>query len=216
MTNSKSVVDLDEVLDLYARASESFDAKVLHDFIEKYPQHAKPLQRYAQVQLTFRQPARAEVEAEPLTDKEMLPRRSKLLQRMQELRGTPSPGDVADAAGKLAAVSGASGVEAAARAIFSSADHGEDLLFLSVVDSTSRVDGVPDWFHEGLGSHIGSPAAHVVHALVAKRQQRLGHQRFSAQDKLTEGPPVTWKQLVEDCITDEEVKKKILERTERS
>ena len=49
-----------------------------------------------------------------------------------------------------------------------------------------------------------------------KRQQHLGHQRFSAQDKLAEGPPVTWEQLVEDCITDEEVKKKILERAERS
>jgi hypothetical protein len=216
MINSKPTADLDEVLGLYARASEAFDAKVLRDFIEKYPEHAKQLQRYAQVQLTFKQPTRAEVEAEPLTDEEMLPQRSKLLQRMQQLRGTPSPDEVANAAKKLAAVSGASGVEGVARAIFSSAEHGEDLLFLSVVDSTSPVDGVPDWFYEGLGSHLGSPAAHVVQAIVAKRQQHLGHQRFSAQDKLAEGPPVTWEQLVEDCITDEEVKKKILERTERS
>jgi len=216
MTNSKPTADLDEVLGLYASASEAFDAKVLRDFIEKYPEHAKPLQRYAQVQLTFKQPTQAEVEAESLTDEEMLPQRSKLLQRMQQLRDTPAPEDVVDAAKKLSAVSGTSGVESAARAIFSSAEDGEALLFLSVVDSTSRVDGVPDWFYEGLGNYVGSPAAHIVQAIVTKRQQHFGHQRFSAQDKLAEGPPVTWEQLVEDCITDEEVKKEILERTERS
>ena len=217
MINSKHTVDLDEVLDLYARASKAFDAKVLHDFISKYPEHTKPLQRYAQVQLTFKQPTREEVEAEHLTDEEMLPQRSKLLQRMQQLRGRPSPSEVAEASKKLAAVSGESGVANAAKAVFLSAGHGEDLLFVSVVDSTSRVDGVPDWFHEKLGNHVGSPAAHVVQAIVAKRQQQhRGHQRFSAQDKLAEVPPVTWEQLVEDCITDEEVKKQIVERTERS
>lgn len=216
MINSKPTVELDEVLDLYAHASEAFDAKVLHDFIEKYPEHAKPLQRYAQVQLTFKQPTRAEVEAERLTDEEMLPQRSKLLQRMQQLRGTPSSEEITEAAKKLAAVSGATGVAEAAKAVFLSVDHGEDLLFLSIVDSSSRVEGVRDWFHERLGNYLGCPAAHVVQAIVAKRQQQLGHQRFSAKDKLSEGPPVTWEQLVEDCITDEDVKKEILERTKRS
>jgi hypothetical protein len=216
MTNSKPTVELDEVLDLYARASEAFDAKVLHDFIEQYPEHAKPLQRYAQVQLTSKQPTRAEVEAERLTDEEMLPQRSKLLQRMQQLRGTPSPEDVSEATQKLAAISGATGVTEAAKAVFLSVNHGEDLLFLSIVDSSSPVDGVPDWFHERLGDYLGCPTAHVVQSMVAKRQQQLGHQRFSAQDKLAEGPPVTWAKLVEDCITDEEVQKEILVRAKRS
>ena len=216
MTNSKPTVELDEVLGMYARASESFDAKVLHDFIVKYPEHAKPLQRYAQVQLTFKQPTREEVESEQLSEEEMLPQRSKLLLRMQQQRGTPSPEDVAAAGKKLAAVSGPSGVENAARAIFSSAEHGEDLLFLSVVDSSFQVDGVPAWFHTRLGKHLECPPAAVSQAMAMKRQQHLGHQRFSAQDKLAEGPPVTWEQLVEDCITDEQVKKQILERKERS
>lgn len=216
MTNDKPTVEVDEVLDLYARASQAFDAKVLRDFIVKYPEHAKPLQRYAQVQLTFKQPTRAEVESEQLSEEEMLPQHSKLLQRMQQLRGTPSPEDIAAAGKKLATVFGASGVEDAARAIFFSAEHGEDLLFLSVVDSSFRIDRVPDWFHTGLGKHLECPPAAVFQAMAMKRQQHLGHQRFSAQDKLEEGPPVTWEQLVEDCITDEEVKKQILERTDRS
>lgn len=216
MTNSKPTVDLDVVLDLYASASETFDGKVLREFIEKYPEHAKPLQRYAQVQLTFKQPTRDEVEAERLTDHEMLPQRSKLLQRMQQLRESPSPEEVADAAKKLAAVSGASGVAEAARAIFSSTEHGEDLLFLSVVDSSSRVDGLPDWFNTRLGRHLECVPAAMVQAMAIKRQHLLGHQRFSAQNKLAEGPPTTWEQLVEDCITDEEVKKEILGRAERS
>ena len=94
MTNSKPTVDLDEVLDLYARASEPFDAKVLSNFIQQYPQHAKPLQRYAQVQLTFKQPTREELEAVELSDEELLPQQSKLLQRMQQLRGSASPSDI--------------------------------------------------------------------------------------------------------------------------
>ena len=216
MTNSKSTVDLDEVLDLYARASEAFDTKVLRDFIARYPEHAQPLQRYAQVQLTFKQPTREEIEAEQLSDEEMLPQHSKLLQRMQQLRGTPSPEDVAAAGKRLAAVSGVSGVKDAARAIFSSAEHGEDVLFLSVVDSSSRVDGVPYWFHSRLSKHLGCTPAAAAQAMAMTRQQHLGHQRFSAQDKLAKGPPVTWEQLVEDCITDEKVKKEVLERAERS
>lgn len=212
MVNSKPTADLDEVLGLYARASDAFDAKVLREFIEKYPEHAQPLQRYAQVQLTFKRPSREEVEAESITDEEMLPQQSKLLQRMQQLRGTPSPDDVAEASKKLAAVSGASGVASAAKSVFGSSDHDEDILLVSITDSSSPINGVPNWFYEQLGKHIGAPAAHVVQAIVAKRQQHHGQQRFSAQDKLAEGPPMTWEELVEDCITDEEVKKEILER----
>lgn len=216
MVNSKPTADLDEILGLYARASDAFDAKVLREFIEKYPEHAQPLQRYAQVQLTFKRPSREEVEAESITDEEMLPQQSKLLQRMQQLRGTPSPDDVAEASKKLAAVTGECGVAAAAKAVFGSSDHDEDILLVSITDSSSPINGVPNWFYEDLGTHIGAPAAHVVQAIVAKRQQHLGQQRFSAQDKLAEGPPMTWEELVENCITDEEVKKEILERKERS
>lgn len=216
MINSKPTVDLDEVLGLYARASDAFDANVLREFIEKYPEHAQPLQRYAQVQLTFKRPSRDEVEAEGLTDEEMLPQQSKLLQRMQQQRGTPSSDEVAKVSKKLAAVTGAKGVAEAAKAVFGSSDHDEDVLLVSVIDFSSPIDGVPNWIYERLGTHIDSPPAHVVQAIVAKRQQHREHQRFSAQDKLAEGPPMTWEQLVEDCITDEKVKKQILERTERS
>jgi len=216
MTNTKPTVDLDQVLDLYSRASESFDAEVLRDFIAKYPEHAKPLQRFAQVQLTFKQPSRDEVEQEKLTDEEMLPRRSKLLQRMQQGRDEPSSTDVTSAGDKLAKISGASGVNSAAQAIFLSTEHGEDLLFLSIVDSTSEVNHLPHWFNAELGKYLDCPPAAVVQAMAIKRQRHLGLQRFSAQDKLAEGPPPTWEQLVEDCITDENVKRNILERTERS
>ena len=124
MVNSKPTVDLGEVLGLYARASDAFDAKVLREFIVKYPEHAQPLQRYAQVQLTFKRPSQEEVEAESITDEEMFPQQSKLLHRMQQLRGTPSPDDVAEASGKLAAVTGEGGV-AAAKAVTGSLGHDE-------------------------------------------------------------------------------------------
>lgn len=72
MTNSKPA-ELDKVLEEYALASEDFDANVLHSFVGKYPEHAPALRRYAQVQLTFVEPTREEIEAEELTDDEMLP-----------------------------------------------------------------------------------------------------------------------------------------------
>lgn len=216
MINSKPTTDLDQVLEEYALASEAFDATVLHSFIEKYPEHAQPLRRYAQVRLTFVQPTRDEVEAEELTNEELLPQQSKLLQSMQQLRGMASSADVATVGEKLAAISGEAQVLDATQAIFPSASHGEDLLFVSVIDSSSPVKGVPSWFYEGLGKSIGYPPAAVVQALSMKRQQHFGAQRFSTQDKLAEPPSTTWEQLVEDCITDEEVKKQILERIERS
>lgn len=216
MINSKPNAELDQVLEEYVLASETFDATVLHSFIEKYPGHAQQLRRYAQVQLTFLRPTREEVEAEELTDEEILPQQSKLLQRMQQLRGTASPVDVAAAGEQLVAISGEAQVLNVAQAIFASADHGEDLLLVSVTDSSSPVKGVPDWFYEGLGNYMGCPSAAVVQALSLKRQQHVGAQRFSTQDKLKEPPSTTWEQLVEDCITEEEVKRQILERTERS
>lgn len=216
MINSKPNTELDQVLEEYMLASETFDATVLHRFIENYPGHAHKLRRYAQVQLTFLRPTREEVEAEELTNEETLPQQSKLLQSMQQLRGTASPADVAAAGAKLVAISGEAQVLNAAQSIFTSADHGEDLLLISVTDSSSPVKGVPDWFYEGLSNYMGCPSAAVVQALSMKRQQHFSAQRFSTQDKLKEPSSTTWEQLVEDCITEEDVKKQILERTERS
>ena len=216
MIYSKPIVDLDTVLDAYASSSETFDANVLNDFIEKYPQHAKSLQRYAQVQLTFKQPTRKEVEAVQLNDEELLPQQSKLLERMQQLRGTPSPADIEAAGKKLASISGETGVADAALAIFKSIDHGEDILLVSITDSTSPVRGVPKWFYDDFGRHLNCSSAALGSALAMKRQQHIGAQRFSTQDKLAEGPPISWEQLIEECITDEAVKQEILERSKRS
>lgn len=215
MTNIKPA-ELDQVLEEYALASEGFDATVLDSFIQKYPEHAQPLRRYAQVQLTFVQPSREEVEAEPLTDEELLPRQSKLLQRMQQLRGTASSTDVDAAAEKLASISGETQLMAAALTVFDSTDHGEDLLLVSVTDSKSPVKGVPSWFYDGLGHSIGCPPGAVLQAIARRSQQHVGSQRFSTQGKLAEPPPITWEKLVDDCISDEEVKRKILERSQRS
>ena len=100
MTNSKRTASLNDVLANYAHASQEFDAKVLQDFIERHPEHARSLQRYAQVQLSSVPATPDEVDSEPLSDEEMLPRQSKLLQSMQQLRGNPSASDAAAAAHK--------------------------------------------------------------------------------------------------------------------
>lgn len=216
MTNSKRATNLDEVLADYAHASQEFDAKVLKAFIDKYPEHARALQRYAHIQLTSVPATLNEVDFEALSDEEMLPRQSKLLQRMQQLRGMPSASDASEAAGRLASISGEKAMQAAAISVFGSWEHGEDLLLLSVTDSTSEVRGVPDWFYERLGSHVGSTPAALIAGIAMKRQQPAALQRFSSKEKLKEPPPITWEQAVEDCITDEAEKNAILEHSRLS
>ncbi|TDQ83478.1 hypothetical protein [Paraburkholderia silvatlantica] len=215
MTNTKRTASLDEVLADYANASPEFDAKVLRTFVEQYPEHAGALQRYAQVQLTSVAATADEVENEPLSDEEMLPLQSKLLQRMQQLRGAPSASDLQQASSKLASISGEKATQAAAAAVFGSSEHGEDLLLLSITESASGAQHVPDWFYEELGSHL-SLSATVIQASLGSRLQPTGLQRFSTRGKPAESPPVTWEQAVEDCITDDAVKRAILERSSRT
>ena len=156
MSNSKRTSRLDEVVADYAHASQEFDVKVLQAFIDKYPEYARDLQRYAYIQLTSVPATPQEVDNEPLSAEEMLPRQSKLLKRMQQLRGAPSALDASEAAGKLVSISGEQAIRAAAITVFGSCEHGEDLLLLSVTESVSEVRAVPDWFYEELGTHVGA------------------------------------------------------------
>jgi len=215
MTNITRTASLDEVLADYANASPEFDATVLSSFIKQYPEHAGALRRYAQVQLTSVPATPEEVQNELLSDEEMLPLQSKLLQRMQAERGTSSVSDLAMASSRIASISGEKATLAAAVAIFGSSEHGEDLLLLTITESDSGVTHVPDWFYESFGSHIGMPAT-VVQASLGSRLQSSGLQRFSARGKPTELAPIAWEQAVEDCITDDGVKRSILERLSRS
>lgn len=212
MTNSKRTVGLDEVLADYAHASQDFDATVLQAFIDKYPEHTRALQRYAQVQLSSVPATPEDVDSEEVSDEELLPLQSKLLQRMHELRGGPSAAEVTDAAQKLSSISGETATRAAALAVFGLSDDAVDLLFLSVADSSSYVEGVPHWFYEGLGSYLHAPPAAVLAGITLKRQPS-GLQRHSTQGRPIEPASTTWRQLVEDCIADETVKQAILSRT---
>ncbi|MES9841941.1 MAG: hypothetical protein ABW134_15400 [Candidatus Thiodiazotropha endolucinida] len=212
MTNNMRTKSLDEVLANYAQASQEFDAKVLQAFIDKYPEYTRALQRYAHIQLTSRPATPEEIDAESLSDEEMLQRQSKLLQRMQQLRGAPSSSDTSEAFAKLASISGEQSMREAAIAVFGSCEHGEDLLLLSVMETTSEVSGIPDWFYEELGAYIDVTPAALIDGMALKRQQPIGLQRFSSKEKPTELPATTWEQIVEDCITDDTVKDAVLKR----
>ena len=79
MSNSKRTSRLDEVIADYAHASEEFDESVLQAFINKYPEYARDLQRYAHIQLTSIPATPQEVANETLSAEEMLPRQSSRL-----------------------------------------------------------------------------------------------------------------------------------------
>jgi len=213
MTNTKRTASLDEVLADYAHASQKFDAKVLQAFIDKYPEHARALQRYAHVQLTSMPATPDEIDRELLSDEEMLPRQSKLLQRMQQLRHTPS---ASEAVKKLDSISGERALRAAAIDIFGSNEHGEDLLLLAIIESETEVSGVPEWFYESLGAHVKAIPAALIQGMAMKRQSVGLQQRFSAKEKPTESVSVSWEQIVEDCIFDDTTKNAILKRSASS
>lgn len=209
MNESKHVPGLDEVLTRYAQAAQGFDSQVLQSFLAQYPEHAEALHRFAHVQLTSAPATPEEIDHETLTDDDMLPCQSKLLQRMQQ-RNQPTAPASADAVGKLATIQGRRGQEAA-RVVLGSDKHGEDLLLVSVLELGGQVRDVPDWFYSRLGSFLNVPAG-LLQASQAQRGQRaIGTQRFSAKGKPVEPAPTSWEQLVGDCITDDSVKRQLLQ-----
>ncbi|MDA8255602.1 MAG: hypothetical protein M0Z99_08200 [Betaproteobacteria bacterium] len=202
---------LDQVLASYAEASEKFDARVLHDYIQRYPKFADALNRYAQVQLSSVRATAEEIAKTDLSDDELLPMQSKLLQRLQQLRSPMAAGedDAKEAAKKLAVIKGAKATEAAAMAVFGGIGCGQDDLLLLVTEPTPGISDVPDWVYSGLGGHLGVSLAGVRASIAS----RLGAQRFSASNKPINANPLTWEEAVEQSITDEATKQAILRRS---
>jgi hypothetical protein len=208
--NRNHIERLDQVLASYADASEDFDARVLHDHIQRYPQFADALNRYAQIQLASVRATTKEIAETELSDEDLLPMQSKLLQSLQQLRATTgSKDDGKEAANKLANIKGAKAIDAAVVAVFGSVDHGEDDLFLLVTEGAPTPSDVPDWVYAGLGRHLGVSSA-GARAGIANRWEA---QRFSAQNKPVNAPPLAWEEAVEQTITDEAAKQAILRRS---
>lgn len=210
MTNPDRSASLEKVLDDYAHASQEFDAAVLLQFIDRYPEHATALRQYAHLQLTAAPATAEEIEREVSSDEKMLPRQSRLLQRLQQLRGSLSASDVSTALNKLSSISGNQAIEAATIAAMGSLGHGEDLVLLTVLESSSEVRNVPQWFFDDLGKHIDVPPAALIAAVSMKRHQMAPSQRFSAKDKLSTTPSTTWEAVVEECVSDETIKTVLL------
>lgn len=209
--NRNHSVGLDRVLAGYAEASEVFDARVLHDYVQRYPQFADALNRYAQVQLSSVRATAEEIGKTDLSDEELLPMQSKLLQRLQQLRSPMGAGQEAgnEATKKLAAIKGAKATDAAAMAVFGGTDCGQDDLFLLITEPPPGVSNVPDWVYSELGGHLGVSSAGVRAGIASS----LGAQRFSASNKPINAPPLTWEDAVEQSITDEATKQAILRRS---
>jgi hypothetical protein len=209
MTNSKRTMNLDEVLASYALAAPEFDANVLQAFVNEHPEHASALRRYAQVQLTSVPASPEEVEQEEVSDEEVLPAQSKVLQMMQALRCVHSSEEVADALKKLGTISGLAATRAATLAVFGAFEHGEDTLLLCVVEPPG-VNDVPEWFFVRLGNHIGVPPS-ILQAGLSVVRQGARTQRYFATSKPAEDGPVSWEEAVRACIGDERVQRTILE-----
>jgi hypothetical protein len=207
--NRNHIEGLDQVLASYADASEDFDARVLHDYIQRYPQFADALNRYAQIQLSSVRATTEEIAETDLSNEELLPMQSKLLQSLQQSRAPMGQHDSEEAASKLAKIKGAKAIDAAVVAVFGGVDHGQDDLFLLVTERTPTPNDVPDWVYSGLGQHLGVSSAGVRSAIASRWEA----QRFSAPDKPVKAGPLSWGEAVEQTITDEATKQAILRRS---
>lgn len=161
------------------------------------------------MQLTSLPASRAEVEQEDVSDDEVLPLQSKVLQKMQALRGVPLSAESGDAMAKLNSISGASATRDATLAVFGAIGHGQDTLLLCVVEPPG-VSGVPDWVYDRLGNHTHVSSGALRAGLTLSRQAART-QRFSASEKLEEAQPMSWEDAVRECIDDEIVQRTILE-----
>lgn len=209
MTNSKRTTNVDDVLADYVLAAPEFDANVLQSFVKEHPEYATALRRYAQLQLTSAPASPEEVEQEEVGDDELLRIQSKVLQKMQDLRNGPSREEVEDAAGKLGTVSGLAASRAATRAVFGACEHGEETVLLHIIEPPGVVD-VPEWVFSRLGSHLDVPVWALRAALPSIRSGAWT-QRYSATDKPVQAQPVSWDEVVRECIDDEKVQQILLE-----
>jgi hypothetical protein len=208
MNTSKNTESLDEVLAAYAEASESFDAKVLNDFIQRFSQFKDALNRYAQVQLSSVRASADEISAVELADNEMLLLQSKVLMRLQQLQNPAPPADeLNDVVARLSRIKGNRAIRAATIAVFGSDQDGQDDLFLLVIEPPGVKDA-PDWFFRNLGNHI-SAAPEVVRKGIA-RGMSASAQHFSVQEKPLITEQLSWSVAIDKAITDAAAKRSIL------
>lgn len=212
MKNGKHIEGLDEILANYAQASENFDARVLHDYVQRYPQYADALKRYAYVQLSSARATGEEIADVGLSDEEMLPMQSRLLERLQQLRAAPSSNadEVRTATNKLSTIKGNKAIDAATMAVFGASQYGQDDLLLLVTEPPGVRDA-PDWVYFGLGAHV-SLSMSAVRAGLASRMATSA-QRFSTAGKPVAAEPLSWEEAVQQSITDEATRRAILEKS---
>ena len=213
---NKHTESLDEILANYRDASETFDPKVLHDFLQRYEEHADALNRYAQVQLSSLRATPAEVAEVELSDEEMLPMQSKMLERLQQQRAAAIPasasngGDAQAVSSGLGTISGNKAIEAATVAVFGACNHGQDDLLLLVMEPPGVVD-VPEWVYSGLAAHVNIPKSSLQAGL--RSRMAAGAQRFSSAGKPADTEALTWEQAVQQAITDHSTQQAILRKS---
>lgn len=187
---------LDDVLAEYAGAAQGFDARVLQELVDRYPDYAPALHRYAQVQLSSARATDGEIAAEALMSAEQDALQLGLRARMESRT-----------AKKLEHLSGEQGLQAAATAVFGACRHGEDMLLMLIKDS--GIADVPGWILERLAQYVDAPLAMLRQSLPLQAHT----QRYSGKPVMP--APVSWTEAVAACITDEETRRALLDDTPR-
>ena len=77
-------ISIDDVLDRYALAAPEFNANILQDFVNEYPEYAPALRRYAYIQLISFPATPEEIEQEYVSDEEVMHYLSRKMLRLGE------------------------------------------------------------------------------------------------------------------------------------
>lgn len=205
--HEKTTVSLDDVLHEYSDASENFDADILDEYINRYPEYADRLRNYASVWLMSRCATPEEIASEVVPEQEMLKTQSRLLSRLHSMKESNNrTEEVGVVIERLKNIKGTQEFDRVAQIIlgdFESDD--EELLIEEYIDPGLVKE--PFWIKERFGEVLECSPELVPIALVEYRSQVSHH--YSANGKPAKIKPRNWIDAVES-LSISQARKKML------
>jgi len=203
--HEKTTISLDKVLREYSDASENFDADILGEFLNRYPEYAERLRNYASVWLMSRCATAEEIASEVVPDEEMLPIQSRLLSRLYSLKDSQAQTeDLGVVIERLKDIKGAQEFDRIALAVLGDFESDEEELLIAEYIDPGLVEE-PSWIKEGFGKVLGCLPELVPVVLVEYRSQFTHH--YSANGKPVKSEPRSWADAVESLSVSKERKK---------
>ena len=203
--HEKTAISLDEVLREYSDATENFDADILDEYLNRYPDYAERLRNYASVWLMSSFATPDEIASEVVPDQEMLVMQSKLLSRLHSLKPSKEQTkDIGKVIERLNSIKGIEEFDRVTRKVLGNLEsEEEELLIEEYLDP--GLEKEPSWIKERLSQVLGCLPEVIPVALFQYRLQVSHH--YSSTGKPVKKKPRSWVDAVEELTVSNERKK---------